>query len=403
MMERKTVGILLAGGSGSRMGARINKVLLPVAGLPCITRSALALMPFIDLLILVGKPEEKEALLSALAPVSARIPISFSPGGASRQDSVLSGIRALSALEAENVTVLIHDGARCLLDAETIRRVIDSIKLHGSGVAALPETDTLRPADGFSVPAGRIVPRDGLFGMQTPQGADLFTLRNAFLKAEKDGFQGTDDAAVLAHAGYPVFLTQGSRLNLKITTVEDLVMAEALLHERNNHPVYRVGQGYDVHRLADGRRLVLCGVEIPHAQGLLGHSDADVAVHALMDALLGAASLGDIGRHFPDTDEKYRGIDSMILLSEVMKKLHASGFTPVNADITIVAQRPRLSPYIPLMTEKIAEALKLPPDCVNVKATTTERLGFEGRMEGISAQAVCLIQKLPLPEESRES
>lgn len=156
---------------------------------------------------------------------------------------------------------------------------------------------------------------------------------------------------------------------------------------------FRVGQGYDVHRLTEGRKLILCGVEIPHTKGLLGHSDADVALHALMDALLGAAGLGDIGRHFPDTDEQYRGADSMLLLAHVMELLRKAGFRPANADVTIVAQKPKLAPYIPRMAENLASALDLPLSRINVKATTTERLGFEGRMEGISAQAVCLIQE----------
>ena len=157
---------------------------------------------------------------------------------------------------------------------------------------------------------------------------------------------------------------------------------------------FRIGQGYDVHQLVEGRKLILCGVEIPHSLGLLGHSDADVALHALMDALLGAAGLGDIGRHFPDSDSRYKGIDSRKLLAEVMNKLREAGFRPSNADVTIVAQKPKLAPFIPQMENNLASALDLPVSRINVKATTTEHLGFEGRMEGISAYAVCLIQAL---------
>ena len=169
-------------------------------------------------------------------------------------------------------------------------------------------------------------------------------------------------------------------------------MAEAFLQESPALPALRVGQGYDVHRLVEGRALVLCGVSVPHTMGLLGHSDADVALHALMDAMLGAAALGDIGRHFPDTDPRYKGISSMKLLAHVVALLAERGFRVANADVTIVAQRPKLLPYIPQMRENIAAALSLPIDRVNVKATTTERLAFEGREEGISAQAVCLLQ-----------
>lgn len=395
-MHKRVAGILLAGGSGTRMGARINKVLLPVAGFPCIARSASALAPFIDHLVLVGKPAEKKELLAAVSPAVRGIRITFASGGATRQESVSQGIKALSAEEKDDITVLIHDGARCLVEGEVIRRVIDSVSAFGTGIAAIPVTDTLRSSEQLSLPAGNIVPREGLWSMQTPQGATLFILREAFRRAEEKGFQGTDDAAVLSFAGFPVYLTMGSRMNLKITTGEDLIMAEALLQHRNMS-VCRVGHGYDVHQLAEGRKLILCGLEIPYSRGLLGHSDADVAVHALMDALLGAAALGDIGRHFPDSDEHYRGISSMVLLSHVMKKLREAGYVPVNADITIIAQQPKLAPYIQLMTEKTAAVLNLPQDCVNIKATTTEHLGFEGRMEGISAQAVCLIQPLASP------
>ena len=169
-------------------------------------------------------------------------------------------------------------------------------------------------------------------------------------------------------------------------------MAEAILNKSSYFPSLRVGHGYDVHQLCEGRKLILCGIEIPYSHGLLGHSDADVAAHALIDALLGAAGLGDIGQHFPDTDKRYEGISSIKLLSDVIMLLHTYGFRPSNADLTIIAQKPKLSPYIPQMAEKIAATMNLPVSRVNVKATTTEHLGFEGRMEGISAQAVCLIQ-----------
>ena len=172
-------------------------------------------------------------------------------------------------------------------------------------------------------------------------------------------------------------------------------MAETFLHTEDAFPAFRVGQGYDVHQLTEGRKLILCGVEIPHTHGLLGHSDADVALHALMDALLGAAGLWDIGHHFPDTDPQYKGISSMKLLEKVIAELKTHGFRPANVDVTIVAQQPKLSPFIPAMVRNLAAALSLPESRINVKATTTERLGFEGRKEGISAQAICLIQEIP--------
>lgn len=388
-MSEKVILILLAGGSGSRMAAPVNKVLLPIAGIPCIARSASAFESFADRMILVGRPEEQDALTGAVRHSGFSHPVTFVPGGTTRQESVSHALSALSG-EEENAVVLIHDGARCLVEERIIAEVVASVREFGSGVASVPVTDTIREA----VPgteAWRLIPRENLRAMQTPQGFRLSPLLRAFRLAEEQGFEGTDDAAVMERAGYQVRYTEGGRNNLKITVREDLLMAEKIL-ENHDFPSVRIGQGYDVHQLCEGRKLVLCGVEIPYGLGLLGHSDADVALHALMDALLGAAGLGDIGRHFPDSDDKYRGISSMKLLNAVMDKLRAAGFRPANADVTIVAQKPKLAPFIPQMEENLASALNLPLSRINVKATTTEHLGFEGRMEGISAQAVCLIQ-----------
>lgn len=390
--RNKVYTILLAGGTGSRMGAAINKVLLPVGGIPCIARSAQALLPFTDQMVVVFHPGEEEQLRSALRDLPADSAVTFVPGGKTRQESVFHGLQAIADIEPENVIVLIHDGARCLVDPPVIQRVLDSIRTRGSGFAAIPVTDTLRESS-EGLQAGKTVPREGLWAMQTPQGARLHSFMEAFTQAELDGFTGTDDASVLAHAGFPVFLAEGSRSNMKLTNQEDLQMAEALTSFPSLSAL-RVGQGFDVHQLTEGRKLILCGVEIPHTLGLLGHSDADVALHALMDALLGAAALGDIGRHFPDSDARYKGISSMKLLDAVMEKITAAGFQPINADLTILAQKPKLAPYIPAMAENLASALRLPSSCVNVKATTTEHLGFEGREEGISAHAVCLLQSV---------
>ncbi|MCR4877463.1 MAG: 2-C-methyl-D-erythritol 2,4-cyclodiphosphate synthase [Clostridiales bacterium] len=394
-MSEKVYVILLAGGSGTRMGAGTNKILLPVAGTPCIARSAAVLAPFADLMAVVCRPGEEPAVREALQNIGTGTRLLFVPGGNTRQRSVLQGIRAIRQAAEEDGPLLIHDGARCMVDPEVVRGVLDSVRTRGSGVASVPVTDTLRKGD-LESPAGEIVPREIVRGMQTPQGAMLSVMSEAYERAEREGIEGTDDASLLAAAGFPVFLTQGSRFNLKLTTKEDLTMAESILSAREGScfPAVRVGQGYDVHQLVEGRRLVLCGVEIPWELGLLGHSDADVALHALMDALLGAAALGDIGRHFPDSDDRYKGIDSMKLLNVVVELLRAAGFRPANVDVTIVAQKPKLAPYIPRMTENLASALSLPLSRVNVKATTTEKLGFEGRMEGISAQAVCLIQEV---------
>jgi len=226
--------------------------------------------------------------------------------------------------------------------------------------------------------------------VQTPRCFLREVLEEAHAAAARDGFTGTDDASLVERLGLPVLLTEGNRNNIKLTTGEDLRMAEELLREPAL-PTLRIGTGYDVHRLVPDRELILCGVKIPHTLGLLGHSDADVALHALMDAMLGAMALGDIGKHFPDSDPTYKGISSMKLLEHTVNLLKEHGARVSNCDVTIVAQKPKLAPYILQMRQNVAGALGLPLDRVSVKATTTEQLGFEGEQLGISAQAVAMV------------
>ena len=380
--------ILLAGGSGARMGADRNKVLLPLRGESVIARAARAFSGLVEGMVVVVRPEDEAAVRAALEAAALPFPVLYAHGGDTRQASVWNGLCALP--EAAD-RVLIHDGARCLVDEGVIRRVQQAVEMCGSGVASIPSVDTVKVADA-AMKAVATTDRASLRCVQTPQGFATALIRQAHLQAQRDGYQGTDDASLVEHMGLSVQLTEGSRRNIKLTTPEDLAMAEVFLQEFPALPALRVGQGYDVHRLVEGRALVLCGVNVPHTLGLLGHSDADVALHALMDAMLGAAALGDIGRHFPDTDPQYKGISSMKLLEHVVALLAEHGLRVANADVTIVAQRPKLLPYILQMRENVAAALSLPVDRVNVKATTTERLAFEGREEGISAQAVCLLQ-----------
>lgn len=377
--------IILAGGSGSRMGAGVNKVLLPLGGEPVLCRSVRAFLPLVDGVTVVARREDDAAIRAALT--ASGLSASVVTGGATRQDSVWNG---LSHLPANADKVLIHDGARCLVDEDTIRRVKASVETCGTGVAAVPVTDTIKQVDAAEC-VETTLDRAALRSVQTPQGFTTALLRRAHEQARADGYVGTDDASLVERLGLPVHLTLGNRRNLKLTTPEDMMIANALLSAPL--PALRVGQGYDVHRLVADRPLILCGVTIPHTLGLLGHSDADVALHALMDAMLGAMALGDIGQHFPDTDPTYEGASSLTLLSRVVALLAARHARVVNADVTIVAQKPKLAPFIPAMRENIAGALSLPPERVSVKATTTERLGFEGREEGISAQAVCLIEE----------
>ncbi len=377
--------IVLAGGSGSRMGADRNKVLLPLAGEPVIVRSVRAFMGLVDGIVLVSRPEDipdMEAVLEA-----AGLQVTIVPGGDTRQASVWNGLRALPE---ECTHVLIHDGARCLVDRETILRCKTSVEECGTGVAAIPAIDTIKVVDAketvLSTPD-----RSRLRAVQTPQAFRVELIRAAHQHALQSDFIGTDDASLVERMGHPVRMTLGDRRNIKLTTPEDMIMAEAFL--KSDFPALRIGQGYDVHRLVEGRDLILCGVNVPHRLGLLGHSDADVALHALMDAMLGAMALGDIGKHFPDTDERYRGISSITLLHHVVALLADHGARVTNCDVTIVAQKPKLLPHIPQMRQNVADALHLPIDRVNIKATTTERLAFEGREEGISAQAVCMVEQ----------
>ncbi len=303
------------------------------------------------------------------------------PGGKERQDSVREGLQHAS----DNGLVLVHDAARPYVTEDVILRVLAGAAQSGAAVPAVPVKDTIRQMIGEEAGAAQqsqTLERSRLYQVQTPQGFRTSLLKEAYRKAYEDGFYGTDEAGVAEHFGAAVMMVRGDEANKKITTREDMPVTQT---------ESRIGMGYDVHRLTEDRALILCGVEIPHEKGLLGHSDADAALHALMDAMLGAAALGDIGRHFPDSDERYKGISSLLLLAEVRRLIAEKGFAVGNADITIIAQRPKIAPYITQMQTNVAKTLGVDADRVNVKATTTERLGFAGREEGIAAEAVCLL------------
>ncbi len=380
--------LLLAAGSGTRMNAGENKVFLPVAGKSVLRRSVEAFIPFAQDITVVYRNGDLEKVEKIIHDMSLSFPVFFVPGGATRQESVSRGLIHFSD-NPEDI-VLIHDAARCLVDSCTIQRVIDSVLENRTGIASMPVTDTIKICrEDMSVL--KTPERKSLRAAQTPQGFYVSDIKRAMAEAEQKGFIGTDDASLFEYCGIKVTMTEGNPHNIKMTTQEDLFMAAQFL-QSSERPSFRIGHGFDVHQLVSDRKLILCGVEIPWSRGLLGHSDADVALHALMDSILGAAGLGDIGRHFPDSDPKYKGISSLKLLEEVMQMLHERQYHIENVDITIVAQQPKLSPYIPQMKTNIARILQIPEESINVKATTTEHLGFEGRMEGISAQAVCLIQ-----------
>ena len=370
--------VLLCGGSGSRMGAAGNKTLLPVGGVPAVVRALRVFAKATEGCVLVVRAGE-ETIFRETLRACALPDFPIVPGGCDRQESCLRGLEALP--EACDI-VLIHDGARPFVTERIIADAIASVRARGSGVAAIPARDTVKraAADGRVLETLR---RSELYQMQTPQG---FYRRDLLAAHRRAAARYTDDAALMEAAGFPVYLTPGSPDNLKLTSPEDLRMAGGLF-------LPRIGYGFDVHRLVSGRALVLGGVSVPYEKGLLGHSDADVALHALMDALLGAAALGDIGRHFPDTDPQYKGADSLVLLDHVMALLREKGYAVGNVDVTIIAQKPKLKDYIEAMRENLAAHLGIDPDCVNVKATTTEKPGFEGEGLGNSAHAVACIER----------
>ena len=395
--------LIVAGGRGTRMGLGDNKAFAELAGIPLLIRSvqAFATCASVDGILLVVGPGEEARARALLADWRLAQAVSaIVTGGEDRQASVWNG---LTALPPEAERVLVHDAARPLVTQAVIEATLCAAAQGGSGVAAVALQDTVKRVDA----AGRVLetpPRDALRAVQTPQTFAVALLRRAHAQALACGLRATDDAALVEALGEAVQLVTGDKENLKITTPEDMTLAEDILRRRQTlscccgaaeaaaiAPPFRVGQGYDVHRLVPDRALILCGVAVPYEKGLLGHSDADVAAHALSDALLGAAALGDIGQHFPDTDPAYAGADSLRLLAEVVRKCAALGWAVGNADVTIVAQLPKLKPYIPAMAQNLARVLGVAAHQVNVKATTTERLGFEGEGLGISAQATALL------------
>ena len=373
--------VVVAGGRGARAGLGRNKVFFAWKGRSVLSRclDALERSGALDGAVLVLGAEDFEQY-DALCAREGASPLvkRVVAGGDCRRRSVRSG---LAALPEEVEIVAVHDAARPFVSPEAVRETVQSARKWGSGVISTPVTDTIKRVG----PDGAVetLDRAQLRAVQTPQTFDCAKLKAAHERAEAEGFDATDDAALFEHYYGSVRLVTapGAEANIKLTNPADF--------EKLSRPAMRIGSGYDAHRLAEGRKLILCGVDVPHTRGLDGHSDADVAVHALMDALLGALGEGDIGRHFPDSDLAYEGISSMLLLEHVTKIVREHGYGVANADVTIVAQKPKLAAYIPAMRENLARALGT--DAVNVKATTTERMGFEGEELGISAQAVALL------------
>ena len=389
MEQAKFGAVLLAAGNSTRMGGSRSKVLEELGGRPALCRSLEVLdrCPLIGEICLVCREQDRADMLPLTSGLAT--PVRVVPGGAQRQDSVEQGVEALAGPWEY---VAIHDGARPLVTDEVLAAVCRDAMAHGAATAAVPSKDTCKLADeaGFvaATPA-----RDRLWAVQTPQAFSLALYREALGKARAAGQSYTDDCQLIEAAGGSVKLTMGDYRNIKLTTPEDLLAARAYLGGEGGKKTVRIGYGYDVHRLLEGRKLILAGVDVPFEKGLLGHSDADVIAHAVADALLGAAALGDIGHLFPDTDPHYAGADSLKLLAEVCRLLREKGFSIGNIDATLLAQRPKIAPHISRMRENLAEACGVAVGQVSVKATTEERLGFTGREEGMAASAVCLLER----------
>jgi 2-C-methyl-D-erythritol 4-phosphate cytidylyltransferase/2-C-methyl-D-erythritol 2,4-cyclodiphosphate synthase len=376
-----TTALIVAAGHGVRAGEGLPKQYRSLAGVPVLRRSIQAFLshPAIDEVQVVIGDEHRALYDQASEGLALPSPII---GGGSRQESVLRGLEGMTGTPPS--LVLIHDAARPLIAAETIAAVVTALQTHDGALPVVAASDTLKRLRDNTIEA--TVPREGLGLAQTPQGFHFAKILAAHRAVRATSF--TDDAAIAEHAGMKVAAVTGSRLNMKLTTPEDFVIAEALL----NAGSVRTGQGFDVHRFGPGDHVWLCGVRVEHTHGLVGHSDADVGLHALTDALLGAAALGDIGQHFPPSDERWRGAASHIFLTHAARLIAERGGRIEHVDVTVICERPKVAPHREAMAARIANLLSLDRARVSVKATTTEGLGFTGRGEGIAAQAIATVR-----------
>ncbi len=387
MISRAAV-IIPAAGFGTRMNLDHPKQYQLLAGTPILVHTVRAFWneDYITRIVVVVPPTLVEHTRLLLVDHELHgTKLTIVAGGRRRQDSVKAG---LDTLDDNTEIVLVHDAARPLVTRQLIVRCYEAAIISGAAIAAVPVKDTLKKGNGWDQVV-ETIDRSDLWQAQTPQAVRRELLEKAYrINGDADV---TDEASLLERAAIPVTLVEGAETNIKITRPEDLFLAEKLL-SHTTAPNFRIGHGYDAHRFAENRHLVLGGVTIPHSHGLAGHSDADVLTHALCDALLGAMGSGDIGKHFPDSDAKYADISSISLLEQVIQLAENKGLTVVNADITLVCQAPRLASFVPQMQEILGQTCRVAADVINIKATTTEGMGFTGRMEGIGCHAVVLLQ-----------
>lgn len=376
--NRRVYAVIVAGGRGTRMKAPKPKQFLYIGGKTILEKTVdkFKRSSLIDEIIVVTAQdyfEQTEELFHNFGKS-----LSIIAGGARRQDSVSNALRYLKQKGvSEDDIVLIHDGVRPYIELDIITSIVKEASETGAAIPCIMPKDTIRDINSGSLE------RSDLRCVQTPQGFSATLLMDAYNKAFAEGGDFTDDASIAEAFGHKVSLVEGSEANIKITTPEDIVLET------------RIGKGFDVHRLVEGRALILGGVKIPFEKGLLGHSDADVLIHALIDAILGAASMGDIGRLFPDTDPAYKEASSLVLLERTWNAVKYRGYDFVNTDITVICERPKLAAHVAKMEDNICNVLNISRERINIKATTTEKLGFTGRGEGIAAEAVCILSCSP--------
>ena len=376
--------IVLAAGVGRRMNCNDNKVFIPIGSKSLIqwTLGNVSKVSSIDEIIIVVGEHEVERMKTEVKALDYNGSIQIVVGGKERQDSVANG---LAAVTDEATIVLVHDGARPLGSAELFDAVIAGATEYGAAVAAVPATDTVKRVDANGAVI-ETLNRSELYNMQTPQGFQKELFQKAHQYAKDTDYMGTDDVSLVEHLGELVYIVRGDYKNIKVTTPNDIVMAKTYLGVKEQ--IVRVVFGYDIHKLKENRPCILGGIHIESPIGPDGHSDADVLIHALMDALLGAAGLRDIGYYFPPEDDQYKGISSLLLLEKVNSLLKEQGLHAYNIDVMVIAEMPKLKPHIEMMKANLEKVLHIPLHRISIKATTNEMLGAIGRREGIAAQAV---------------
>lgn len=384
--------IIVAAGSGRRFGYERNKLFYPLCGKPVLahTLERVFAASQVNEVIIVISEQDYEDIADIVEGLHPSMPVRYALGGAEREDSVYNGLMATSP---DMDIVMVHDGARPLAGPEWYDNAVPVMERAQAAIYAIPLKDTVKlreSIDAMGPQNVRTLDRSRLVAAQTPQIFHREVLIKAHEYAKSHNLTGTDDASLVEAIGEKIVILRGDERNHKVTTMDDVPVLEFYMNGPTEH---RVGSGYDVHPLTDGRKLILGGVEIPFERGLDGHSDADVLVHAIMDALLGAAGLKDIGTYFPDTDKTFKNISSLVLLEKVRQILIENSCRIINVDATLMAQRPKIKPYVTQMIANIAKALQIDKLSVSVKATTTEHLGFVGQEEGMAAQAAAMVLK----------